>query len=294
MSSFQILGDTANKFRRWKRQLGYGIDDIFRTILWRNNEIVNHKEIRVVGLRRTGNHAIINWIRKQHHGEVWHLNKVPVKRNPYRFLYEHYSQEKLRREATGDFLKKDCLIYSYEDFDLEQIADQSFENKHDIYLGKSAVRYDVLILRDPFNLMASRLKKDYMTVRNQNQTVVDLWISYAQEYLGETQYLTHNKVVINYNKWFADINYRQQLASQFNFNFSDVGIDEIKQQGGGSSFDQLNFEGRASEMNVLERWKEFANDPLYCNLLSNQELIDYSEKIFGYIPGTESLQIGKS
>nr|WP_293093744.1 hypothetical protein [Okeania sp. SIO2F4] len=148
-------------------------------------------------MRRTGNHAIINWMRKRHHGEVWHLNKVPVKRNPYRFLYEHYPQEKLRREASGDFLKKDCLIYSYEDYELEQIASQSFENKHDIYLGKSAVRYDVLILRDPFNLMASRLKKDYMTVRNKNKTIVDLWIFYAQEYLGETQYLKNNKVVCN-------------------------------------------------------------------------------------------------
>ena len=59
-----------NKLRMWKRQLGYGIDDIFRTILWRNNEIVNHKEIRVVGLKRSGNHAIINWIRKAHYGEV--------------------------------------------------------------------------------------------------------------------------------------------------------------------------------------------------------------------------------
>ena len=33
----------------WKRQFDYGIDDIFRTILWRNNEIVNRTEIRVVG-----------------------------------------------------------------------------------------------------------------------------------------------------------------------------------------------------------------------------------------------------
>ena len=46
-------------------------------------------------------------------------------------------------------------------------------------------------------------------------------------------------------------------------------------------------------MNVLGRWQEFVNDSLYCSLLNNQELIDYSEKIFGYIPGTESLPIGK-
>jgi hypothetical protein len=96
----------------WKRQLGYGIDDIFRTILWRNNEIVNHKEIRVVGLKRSGNHAIINWIRKAHYGEVWHLNNIPTERNPYRFLYEHYPKEKFRREATENSDGKLLVILS--------------------------------------------------------------------------------------------------------------------------------------------------------------------------------------
>nr|WP_293093742.1 hypothetical protein [Okeania sp. SIO2F4] len=100
--------------------------------------------------------------------------------------------------------------------------------------------------------------------------------------------------VISYNKWFADINYRQELSSQLNLEFSDAGINEVKWQGSGSSFDGLSFQSKGSEMNVLGRWQEFVNDPLYCSLLNNQELIDYSEKIFGYIPGTESLPIGKS
>lgn len=283
-----------NKLRMWKRQLGYGIDDIFRTILWRNNEIVNHKEIRVVGLKRSGNHAIINWIRKAHYGEVWHLNNIPTERNPYRFLYEHYPKEKLRLEATGNFVKKDCLIYSYEDYEIDKITSQRFESKHDIYLGKSATRYDVLILRDPFNMIASRIQKDMMKVRNRSKTIVEIWISYAQEYLHEKQYMKHNKVVINYNKWFTDINYRKQIALELNFEFDDRGINEVMEEGGGSSFDGLNFKGKAVEMNVLKRWEEFVDNPLFCNLLNNEELIEYSEKIFGYIPGTEYLKIHKS
>lgn len=88
------MDNTLNRLRRVKRNMGYRVEDAMRHLS--NNvspsEIVNQKEIRVVGLKRSGNHAIINWIRKQHHGEVWHLNKIPVKRNPYRFLYEHYHQ----------------------------------------------------------------------------------------------------------------------------------------------------------------------------------------------------------
>ncbi|NEP74518.1 MAG: hypothetical protein F6K25_22760 [Okeania sp. SIO2G4] len=73
--------------------------------------------------------------------------------------------------------------------------------------------------------------------------------------MGETQYLKNNKVVIDYNKWFADVNYRQQLSSQLNFEFSDAGINEVKGYGGGRSFDKLSFQGKGSEMNVLGRWQ---------------------------------------
>ena len=43
---------------------------------------VNAKEIRIVGLRRTGNHALINWIQKQAAGSLF-LNDLRVDCNPY-------------------------------------------------------------------------------------------------------------------------------------------------------------------------------------------------------------------
>lgn len=46
-------------------------------------------------------------------------------------------------------------------------------------------------------------------------------------------------------------------------------------------------------MNVLKRWEEFVDNLLFCNLLNNQELIEYLEKIFGYIFGIEYLKIYK-
>ena len=283
------MDNLLNRLRRLKRNMDYRVEDAMRHLS--NNvspsEIVNQKEIRVVGLKRSGNHAIINWIRKHHHGEVWHLNKIPVKRNPYRFLYEHYPKEKLKQEAKGNFTQKDCLIYSYEDHALEQITDNEFERKSEQYLGKSAIQYDVLILRDPFNLLASRFKKGYIKVKCPDRTLVELWISYAQEYLAETHLLTNNKIVVNYNQWFIDVGYRQQLADQLNVKFFDTGFNDVKGQGGGSSFDGIIFRGKAAEMDVLNRWKVFADDPQYQKLINHAELRDYSERIFGHIPGTE-------
>lgn len=244
-------------------------------------EIVNQKEIRVVGLKRTGNHAIINWLRQQHSGEVWHLNNIRPGTNPYRWLYSHYPKEHLKQEALGNFVAKDCLIYSYEDYSIERVTDPKFERRHDVYLGKSSLRYDLLILRDPFNLMASRLKKNYITVKDPNYTVTDLWLEYAKEFLGETNYLTNNKVCINYNRWFFDVEYRKNLASALGIEFSDKGIERVKSEGGGSSFDGKEFDGQATKMDVLNRYKLFEDDPAYQSLVNNEELIEYSRKIFG-------------
>jgi hypothetical protein len=283
--------NVLNKLRQIKQDVGYNLHDLNRLVFRRNTllEIVNQTEIRIVGLKRTGNHAVINWMRKQQTGEIWHLNNIKVGQNPYRLLYRHYPKEHLRREAIADFVKKDCLIYSYEDYSLQQVVDRRFEEKHDYYLGRSQKRYDVLLLRDPFNLMASRFKKGYLQVKDSNTNLIDLWISYAKEYLGETKYLNQNKVSINYNQWFTDIDYRKQLAAKLELEFSDAGINEVKGQGDGSSFNGREFDGSASQMDVLARWTAFADHPEYRKLLNNQELLYYSEKIFGHIPGTNSL-----
>ncbi|MDY7004753.1 MAG: hypothetical protein SWX82_12555 [Cyanobacteriota bacterium] len=261
-------------------------------------EIVNQKEIRVLGMRRTGNHAIINWIQNQHTGKVEFWNDLKVDRNVYRQNYENLRE-------NYPFVKKDCFIRNYEDYTLQEITNWIFESKHDLYFGKSGTKYDVLIIRDPFNLFASRLKKrlqmeknnqltenykfDFLSVRDPHQTLADLWINYAKEYLGETNYLKHNKICINYNQWFADVEYRRQIADKLQMEFSDTGIDKVTSFGGGSSFEGKQFDGKATSMDVLNRWQKVADNPRYRELFNNQKILKYSERIFGHIPGTESL-----
>jgi len=206
-------------------------------------EIVNQKEMRIFGLRRSGNHAVITWITEQQSGVVKHLNDVPPFENPFRYTYEYCRdnypgypkiEEKLRQEAIGNFTKKDCLLFNYEDYDFNQVISKNFERKHDIYVGKSTKRYDLLILRDPFNLLASRIKKGFVCVKSSRKSFVDVWISHAKEFLGETNYLTQQKVCINYNQWVNDIDYRRQIAEQLDLNFTDEGINIVSRRAGGS------------------------------------------------------------
>lgn len=284
-----------NKLRRAKKDFEYSLQD-FKRNLKQSSQIVNQKEVRVIGLKRSGNHAIINWIWKQQGQGVTHLNNLPVKINPYRFLYEHYPTPKLKQESLGNFTEKELLIYSYEDFSLEDIVHESFEKKHDLYLGKSQKRYDALILRDPFNCFASRLKM-YINnnVIDQRNTLVTekgvkIWLGYAKEFLGETNFLKNDKVCINYNLWCSDLEYRQQLAEQLDLEFTDAEFDRVKGQGGGSSFDGLNLKHQGSKMKVTERWQSMADHPYFLEVMKNPEIFEYSTKIFGHISGTEIFQ----
>lgn len=147
-----------------------------------------------------------------------------------------------------------------------------------------------MILRDSFNLLATRLKKNpNESVRSLSENAVDMWISYAREYLGETNYLKHNKISINYNQWVIDPDYRKLISTKLGLAFSDRGINDVNSFGGGSSFDKQQFQGKATKMDVLNRWKYFSNNEHYLSLLQNDTLIEYFRNIFGHILGTESL-----
>src|SRR5437764_14442767 len=54
--------------------------------------IVNRSEIRFIGMQRSGNHAVINWIARQSHGSMFFLSDVKLSKNPYESMdeFEHY------------------------------------------------------------------------------------------------------------------------------------------------------------------------------------------------------------
>ncbi|MEZ4727208.1 MAG: hypothetical protein R3E79_08760 [Caldilineaceae bacterium] len=134
-----------------------------------NGLYVNQRELRIIGMSRSGNHAIIHWLLNQATGRTCFLNCVEGKTNPfvsarplqsggipYAVNYPTFNWDSERR---GKFSPKDLLIHSYEDNFLGYVCHPVFEQHHDQWVGPSRQRYDVLILRDPFNLFASRLRR---------------------------------------------------------------------------------------------------------------------------------------
>lgn len=265
--------------------------------------VVNQQEFCVIGLRRTGNHAIIHWLRELYRVQgqnAGHLNNLIPNVNPYRYKYENLRDShpehadmmaRYQQQAQGHFIPRSCLICSYEDYSLRHLAHQPrLERHHDLYLGRSGARWTLLILRDPFNLLASRLKSQFMDVNAPGKTVSDLWVEYAQEFVGETDWLRSPKLCINYNRWCVDSEYRQSLADTLQIPYQAIKTDKVSGCGGGSSFDGFAFQGQATAMDTQGRWRHYQDQPHYRALFKNSQLWHYGEQIFGHLDGTDVLR----
>jgi len=290
-------------------------------------QIVNKNEIRIIGLQRSGNHAIIEWIIRQCKGKVCFLNDI--KAYPLgieKVLYEKINDEIILKNINNKLeykeilrLKKDYLIYSYEDKRIKCL-----KRNNEKLFGKSLKKYYILILRDPFNLFASRIKleekrllfgfklnkkiklekimeillnkdtkknriirlADYLNKNFSKKRIINLWKEHAAAYLMN---FTNKKfIVINYNKWFKEKKYRQEISKKLRLKYKEPkGISFF---GGGSSFDNIKYYKNPYRMKVLERWKQYVNNNTYKNIFKDKELIELSDKIFGKIPNTEILK----
>lgn len=255
--------------------------------------IVNDIEICFHGMARSGNHAVIDWISSMSQAKVDYWNNVakcPMKLG---------------------FRKKYFLIRSHENRSLAEMSTDPLERYHDLYFGKTGKRFNVLLLRDPFNLFASRLQQQlnqgfnpsshgfimghprYKYGAHEPETFVEIWKNHAREFLATTSYLQEPKIVINYNRWFLDQDYRKQIASALELHYSDRSINRVvgrDSAGAGSSFDSFDYSGKGSEMKVLERWKKMSDNANYRSLFEDEEVWMLSEQIFGHLPETECLR----
>jgi hypothetical protein len=294
------------------------------------NTPTNFLELRVFGLQRSGNHAIIEWILDQHAGKrTCFLNNVGHgDQDPYtttrRIALEGFGSN-LDIEAVRR-AQKDLLIYSYED-DLSRMRqgatlidamhDEDFEAQRVRYVGESEHRVNVIVLRDPFNFFASRVKKlDALTGTKDLDAIKETWKLMAQRALRMRSDFTGDEFWINYNAWVSDQEYRRRLSMRLFGVFSDASLAYVSGHGGGSSFDSDH--GRLSlrvirrkwrrlldpkvyrrpgrylrrltakdgrGMKVLDRWQEMRGEAAYCRLFRDRELLRLSERLFGTLPG---------
>ncbi len=228
--------------------------------------------VHFFGLKRNGNHAIINWVQehaKLAYKRVSFINDINESRLSYNDL----------EDAIAD---NDFIIFSYEEIDVKDIDRVIHKTR------KKVRQQTILVLRDIGNSLASRMQYivnfksatinvyDYFL---KSDEYISTWSHYAEEYVNKS---SKKYLCFSYNDWFLSKHYRDEtlklIMDKLN---TDAGITTVMRHGGGSSFEHLNYDGRATQMNVFERWKLFADDPTFKNLiLSNKSLLNLNEEIF--------------
>jgi len=263
------------------------------------SNVINEYEIRVWAIRRSGHHAIINWIASMFKEPVWHFNAPKCHANPYRKrkkyqgqmiqripeIMQHFSQTQWeihwsKRPEMCPNIQKPCLIYNHEDYKLNEHP-EPIPN-----LGKSDKQFSVLIMRSFKNMLASRLYEqpqwNLRKVQANTKDVPRFYEMYAKEFLDITHWLTFTPVKIWFDLWFSSRKYREMKAIEMDLVNSDDTIQHMAaHRKKGSTFDTFaKFKNQAKNMDVLNRYKKMENNKVYQKIIQkNPELLKLSDKI---------------
>jgi len=227
----------------------------------------------IVGIRRSGIHAIQSYIEEQL-GEVLILNDIYPELN-----YWYYKKDALRNYKH--------TIAIFEDRTFVDIVNAK------IYEWMKP-DYTILILRDALNMMASRYKQlvdmDDKKPKRQRRlkmmfrlrTAAHLYARYAEEFLGKTDHL--HAIKVNYNKFVRSAEHRAELGKALGLPDPEHFPCTVQDIASGSSFDYLTkSEGKAHEMEVLDRWCHFESDETFWKYFQ-PEMLRYSREIFDIFP----------
>ncbi len=210
------------------------------------------------GLKRSGNHALVSWLTATA-PFVFYNNIIPMEHVlkgtaeipdapvPFRSWLAKHGKLKFWGKITIRFK---YVLTSLEDHEM------TFRP----FSKLPARSRNLLILRDPYNLFASRIRKaslvPSLAYGREPGPMFDrniaLWKAHAREFLGDTHHLA-NKTTIYYNAWFLSEAYRRKLCAELGLPFSDAGLTRVSKIGGGSSFDGTQFDQDARKMDVLNR-----------------------------------------
>lgn len=257
------------------------------------------REIHVIGVQRTGQHAITSWL-IGHFNNVCYRNGMTLRnerKRAYRGLqppWWYFKTDKDGWDVSEDIeIRKgmDAIILgtevTFEDLVMNPMIGQQKKQLEELCEVDQFSRQEdyVLVLRNPFNQFSSVLKWKRNKRLGKERNFSKAWISMAKEILGETHTLPMPKLPVIYDRWFQSEVYRQEISKSLGLDFTDVRLNTVMKIGigkyYGSSFDRMNKSDRGQEMGVLDRWKEVKDNESFINLTKNEELTEYAKK-FGF------------
>lgn len=240
----------------------------------------NYEILVLFGMRRSGNHLAINWILGQVPGSAVFYNNIRQNAHPFDVGMREFRTRWPNRQPK--------IILSYEDLTPSEIEKGPLPD----FLSDRIRRHNIgvkcgVILRDPYNLFASRLKKwpERFATEEDLERQRALYTNHAGFVLDPKPVFGDAPVVpILYNHLVADTAYRHELAGKLNINPGDAGLDEVPVYGHGSSFDGYETEGTSVRAGVFDRWKNSLADPTFQKLAADKTIQKLGKAIFDMDP----------
>jgi len=230
----------SDKWLAWQDRLCHEIKNLKSLDEKNINKIVKREFPRarvdlVVGMKRSGNHAIINWFVQNCFESLVYANNV-----------------------TGE-IPDSWSIYSAEYITPRMIDRVVLSVEH-----KSICEYQslnpILIARDPYNWLASWISHTHFIPENLEKDI-DIYL----------YNLSNHTSIISFNQWFSSREYRDSIANKLGVINSDISINGVTSFGKGSSFDKKSFDGKAQKMKVLRRWEKMKSNNLYVHTIQKYE-----------------------
>lgn len=240
--------------------------------------------IRIVGMSRSGNHAIIDWLLRALDGRRWcFLNCVEPGADPWasarpmddgrRWVASHGAPlSGSHGSASSPRRSLDYVVRSYEDCFLKPVL--GVDHEASAAVGRQC--RDVLILRDPFNLFASRRRSATGGVNE--RVALRIWKQHARTFL-QGRFGRRPIVPISYNAWVVDAAYRNAVMRSLGLPGPTGGIGVVARCNGGSSFDGLAFADRPERMRVFQRWRHYADERSFWAVF-DEDAYDLASRIF--------------
>jgi hypothetical protein len=233
--------------------------------------------LQVFGMRRSGNHAIIDWImRNAPEGASGGLfyNNCKFGKNPMRHygsmdvygaardLLDHRDKRDVNHVAeAGD---APMVVVSYEDR-MPQPAGQPQKASHGVQ--DDDFTHQVIIYRSFLNWSASLLakikKNEGFGATDRLRIITLAFATYAQGLDLVAQ--GKGVVPICYGDWMTSEDYRAGILRKLGLPQHDLSRGKVQRYGGGSSFQRKA--GSAAELDTVARDAAMADDPEYGLLL---------------------------
>jgi hypothetical protein len=244
---------------------------------WTRLGIIPGQALRMFGMRRSGNHAIANWLqRNAPSGRSVFLNNCKPNADPFKTFRsieldgEITSHRKARKDLASVAARAEdgaLLLISYEDVTPAMFAPMRAVSGP---FDETLLTGDVLIYRSFLNWAASLLKKmqgnDSYSLLRRNAILLQA-IDYYGVLLKQVEDADDLGFTgICYDDWVRSEGYRATILAKLDLPARDNSLGQVQSYGGGSSFQkQAN---SADELETGQRWQQMSEDPEFAAVLN--------------------------